>query len=103
MGQQPKTHLEALKFYLRGVASGSSFPTTGWLGLEAPGVDFRALRESIFEALGQQETKRQEGRTCKTWKYRLVEAVSLDSISQFFTSSHLLSLASMALSTCCRG
>ena len=47
-------------------ASGSSCSSTpGGVMLEPPGGDFSALRKPIFEAPGQQDTKRQKGRTCK--------------------------------------
>ena len=57
-----------------------------------------SLQELIFEAAGQQETKRQKGRTCKTCNALKLNPVFF-SISQVFTPSNLLSFASTALYT----
>ena len=68
-------------------ASGSSFWTPGRLILEAPGVDFRALRAPIFETL--------ENRSLKfnfTGFYTKALAVS-----RFHGSLHSMRLASSSL------
>ena len=69
----------------------------GGLILEAPRDDFRGLRGHIFEAPGQQETKRQKGRTCKTCNALKLKIGCPDRISQVFTPSHLLSLATRSI------